>query len=105
MLVFLNKAQGLLKNKSELFNVLHAPIYKITSSSILKIFQKLKNCQLYCAHYKLNKMNFQHIRNSSQYHQCGSFWPGACLNVVYLTALPSLPLSRGGDIPMYKKVQ
>jgi hypothetical protein len=50
MLVFLNKAQGLLKNKSELFNVLHAPIYKITNSSIFKIFEKLKNCQLYCAH-------------------------------------------------------
>ncbi len=47
MLVFFNKAQGLLKNKSELFNVLHAPTYKVISSSILKIFQKLKICQLY----------------------------------------------------------
>jgi hypothetical protein len=51
--VFLNKAQGLLKNKSELFSVLHAPIYKITSSSILKIFKKWKNCQLYCAHLQI----------------------------------------------------
>jgi hypothetical protein len=41
MPIFLNKAQGLLKNKnkSELFSVLHAPIYKITSSSIFKIFE------------------------------------------------------------------
>ncbi len=53
MLVFLNKAQGLLKNKSELFSVLHAPIYKVTSSSILKIFEKLKNYQLYCAHLQI----------------------------------------------------
>jgi hypothetical protein len=36
MLVFFNKAQGLLKNKSELFSVLHAPIYKVASSSIFK---------------------------------------------------------------------
>jgi hypothetical protein len=53
MLVFLNKAQGLLKNKSELFNVLHAPIYKIISSSILKIFENLKICQMYCAHLQI----------------------------------------------------
>ncbi len=46
MPIFFNKAQGLLKNKSELFNVLHAPIYKVTSSSILKIFENLKICQL-----------------------------------------------------------
>jgi hypothetical protein len=41
MPIFLNKAQGLLKNKnkSELFSVLHAPIYKITSSSIFEIFE------------------------------------------------------------------
>jgi len=41
MPIFLNKAQGLFKNKnkSELFSVLHAPIYKITSSSIFKIFE------------------------------------------------------------------
>jgi hypothetical protein len=26
---FLNKAQGFLKNKSELFSVLHVPIYKV----------------------------------------------------------------------------
>jgi hypothetical protein len=41
MLIFLNKAQGHLKNKnkSELFSVLHAPIYKITGSSIFKIFE------------------------------------------------------------------
>jgi hypothetical protein len=53
MLVFLNKVQGLFKNKSELFNVLHAPIYKVTSSSILKIFENLKNCQLYYAHLQI----------------------------------------------------
>jgi hypothetical protein len=41
MPIFLNKVQGVLKNKkkSELFSVLHAPIYKITSSSIFKIFE------------------------------------------------------------------
>jgi hypothetical protein len=41
MPIFLNKVQGLLKtkNKSELFSVLHAPIYKINSSSIFKIFE------------------------------------------------------------------
>ncbi len=41
MLIFLNKAQDHLKNKnkSELFSVLHAPIYKITSSNIFKIFE------------------------------------------------------------------
>jgi hypothetical protein len=41
MSIFLNKIQGLLKNKnkSELFNVLHVPIYKITSSIIFKIFE------------------------------------------------------------------
>jgi hypothetical protein len=41
MLIFLNKVQGLLKtkNKNELFSVLHAPIYKIISSSIFKIFE------------------------------------------------------------------
>jgi hypothetical protein len=53
MLVLLNKVQGLLKNKSQLFSVLHAPIYKVTSSSILKIFEKLKNCQLYYAHLQI----------------------------------------------------
>ncbi len=53
MLVFLNKAQGLLKNKSELFSVLHAPIYKITSSSILKISENLKICQMYYAHLQI----------------------------------------------------
>jgi hypothetical protein len=41
MPIFLNKVQGLFKNKnkSELFSVLHAPINKITSSSIFKIFE------------------------------------------------------------------
>jgi hypothetical protein len=41
MPIFLNKAQGLLKNKNknEFFSVLHAPIYKIISSSIFKIFE------------------------------------------------------------------
>ncbi len=41
MLIFFNKARGLFKNKnkSELFNVLHAAIYKTTSSSIFKIFE------------------------------------------------------------------
>ncbi len=53
MLVFFIKAQGLLKNKSELFSVLHAPIYKITSSSILKISENLKICQMYCAHLQI----------------------------------------------------
>jgi hypothetical protein len=53
MPVFLNKAQGLFKNKSELFNLFHAPIYKVTSSSILKIFEKLKNCQLHYAHLQI----------------------------------------------------
>jgi hypothetical protein len=53
MPVFLNKAQGLFKNKSELFNVLHAPIYKVTSSSIFKISENLKNCQLYGAHLQI----------------------------------------------------
>jgi hypothetical protein len=51
--LFLTKAQGLLKNNNELFSVLHAPIYKVTNSSILKIFKKLKNCQLYCAHLQI----------------------------------------------------
>jgi hypothetical protein len=46
MPIFLNKAQGLLKNKSELFSVLYAPIYKVTSSSILKISENLKICQM-----------------------------------------------------------
>jgi hypothetical protein len=53
MLVFLNKAQGILKKNSELFSVLHAPIYKVTNSSILKIYENLKNCQLYCAHLQI----------------------------------------------------
>jgi len=53
MLVLLNKVQGLLKNKSQLFNVLHAPIYKVTSSSIFKISKNLKNCQLYYAHLQI----------------------------------------------------
>jgi hypothetical protein len=53
MLVFFNKTQGLLKNKSELFNVLHAPIYKVISLSIFKIFENLKNCQLYYAHLQI----------------------------------------------------
>jgi hypothetical protein len=35
MLVFFNKAQGFVKNKGELFSVLHEPIYKVTSSNIL----------------------------------------------------------------------
>jgi hypothetical protein len=43
MPVFLNKAQSLLKNKSELFVVLHAPIYKVTSSSILNCTVALTN--------------------------------------------------------------
>jgi hypothetical protein len=47
MPVFLNEVQGLLKNKNELSSVLHAPIYKVTNSSIFKIFENLKNCQLY----------------------------------------------------------
>jgi len=62
MLVFFNKVQGLLKNKSELFSVLHAPIYKITSSSIFKISKNLKNCHCIMPIYKLNKMNFQHTQ-------------------------------------------
>ncbi len=53
MLVFFIKAQGLLKNKSELFSVLHAPIYKIISSSIFKIFENLKKFQMYCAHLQI----------------------------------------------------
>ncbi len=53
LLVFFNKAQGLLKNKSELFSVLHAPIYKVTSSSILKVSKNLINCQSYCAHLQI----------------------------------------------------
>jgi hypothetical protein len=53
MLVFLNKAQGLLKNKSELFSVLHAPIYKVSNSNIFKISEKLKICQLYYAHLQI----------------------------------------------------
>ncbi len=53
MLIFFNKAQGLLKYNSELFSVLHAPIYKITSSNILKISENLKNGQLYCAHLQI----------------------------------------------------
>ncbi len=53
MLVFFIKAQGLLKNKSELFNVLHAPIYKIISSSIFKIFDNLKICQMYCTRLQI----------------------------------------------------
>jgi hypothetical protein len=53
MPVFLNKAQGVLKNNSELFNVLHAPIYKVTSSSIFKISKNLKNYQLYCDHLQI----------------------------------------------------
>jgi hypothetical protein len=50
MPVFFNKAQGLLKNKSELFSVLQAPIYEVISSSIFKIFENLKKFQMYCAH-------------------------------------------------------
>jgi hypothetical protein len=41
--IFFNKAQGLLKNKNELFSVLHALMYKITCSSILKISENLSN--------------------------------------------------------------
>ncbi len=46
MLIFFNKAQGLLKIKSELFSVLHAPIYKVISSSILKISENLKKLSI-----------------------------------------------------------
>jgi len=53
MPVFFNKVQGLLKNKSELFNVLHAPIYKVISSSFLKISENLKICQMYYAHLQI----------------------------------------------------
>jgi len=53
MLIFLNETQGLLKNKIKLFNVLHAPIYKVTSSSILKISQNLENYQLYYVHLQI----------------------------------------------------
>jgi hypothetical protein len=53
MPIFFNKAQSLFKNKSELFNVFHAPIYKVISSSIFKISKNLKNCQLYCAHLQI----------------------------------------------------
>jgi hypothetical protein len=53
MAIFLNKAQDLLKNKSELFSVLHASIYKIISSSIFKIFENLKICQMYRAHLQI----------------------------------------------------
>jgi hypothetical protein len=53
MLVFFNKVQGLFKNKGELFSVLHALIYKVTSSSIFKISKNLKICQMYCAHLQI----------------------------------------------------
>jgi hypothetical protein len=53
MPVFFNKTQGFLKNNSELFSVLHAPIYKVTNSSILKISKNLINCQPYCAHLQI----------------------------------------------------
>jgi hypothetical protein len=53
MPVFFNKVQGLLKNNSELFSVLHVPIYKIISSSIFKIFENLKICQMYHAHLQI----------------------------------------------------
>jgi len=53
MLVFFNKVQDLLKNKSELFSVLHASIYKVISLNILKISENLKNCQLYYAHLQI----------------------------------------------------
>jgi hypothetical protein len=53
MRIFFNKAQGLLRNKSELFSALHAPIYKVTSSSIFKIFENLKICQMYYAHLQI----------------------------------------------------
>jgi hypothetical protein len=55
MSIFLNKIQGLLKNKdkSELFSVLHAPIYKVISSSIFIISKNLKKIQLYCAHLQI----------------------------------------------------
>jgi hypothetical protein len=43
ILIYLDKAQGLLKNKSELFNVLHAFIYKVINSSIFKISKNLSN--------------------------------------------------------------
>ncbi len=62
MLVFLNKAQSLLKNKSELFSVLHAPIYKVISSNILKISKSLKIVNYTMPIYKLNKTNFQHTQ-------------------------------------------
>jgi hypothetical protein len=47
------KAQGLLKNKSKLFGVLHAPIYKAINSSIFIICYKLKKNQLYYAHLQI----------------------------------------------------
>jgi len=53
MPIFFNNVQGFLKNKNELFSVLHAPIYKITSWSIFKIFEILKFCQMYCAHLQI----------------------------------------------------
>jgi hypothetical protein len=56
MLVFLNKAQGLLKNKNELFNVLHAPNYKVINSS--KNLNFFENLSIIVPINKLNKMNF-----------------------------------------------
>jgi hypothetical protein len=53
MPIFFNKVQGVVKPKNELFNVLHAPIYKITNSSIFKIFENLKKIQLYYAHLQI----------------------------------------------------
>jgi len=64
MPIFLKKAQGLLKNKSELFSVLHAPIYKVISSSIFKIFEILKFVKCTMPIYKFNKMNFQHTQET-----------------------------------------
>jgi hypothetical protein len=48
MPIFLSKTQGLLKNKSELFSVLHAPMYKIIGSSIFKIFENSKVLNVLC---------------------------------------------------------
>ncbi len=53
MLIFLNKTQGLFKKNKKLFSVLHASIYKVTSSSILKISENLENYQLYYVHLQI----------------------------------------------------
>jgi len=94
MPVFLNKAQSLLKNKSELFSVLHAPIYKVTSSSIL-------NCTVA---FTNKTQSISHTHKKLQPASLLWFLLARSLPNCCITSLPlsSLPLHTSGEKHTHK---